>query len=145
LSSFVPAKAFRFPPARPKRAKPHRMSAAKKFKGLAQKSAWREEADRAIECLLDRLDTLAADLVMKQVQREFDLTFDQWIQLLGLIGHALFPEVYTRPGEEPSHEGLLPRKAGRDAFPLTPRRLSILVAFMRSWDKGEELGGEQVA
>lgn len=141
MSSFVPAKVFRFPappPARPKRVKSHRASTAKKFKGIAQKSTWREEADRAVEALLDRLDTLAADLVMRQAMREFDLDHGQWIKLLGLIGHALFPEVYTRPGEEPSHEGLVPRKAGRDAFPLTPRRLSILVAFMRAWDDGRD-------
>lgn len=111
---------------------------ADRFRGIADKTSWREAADVAVECLLDRLDTLAADLLMKPAMRRFGLTFEQWVELLGMIGHALFPEVHTRPGEEPSHEGLVPPKGGREAFPLTPRRLAILVDLMRSWDAGGE-------
>lgn len=142
VSAFVLARTFRFPdptpagtpsrsPARPK------VSVGRRFKGVAQKASWRAEADIAVEALLDRLDTLAADLVMKPAMREFGLDFDQWIKLLGLIGHALLPEVYARPGEAPSHEGLIPPKGGRDAFPLTPRRVRALLRLMAEWDRGE--------
>lgn len=167
LSAFVLAQTFRFPSPTPtakkkpapagrksaapvpapsrratktgkgSRAKPHRKTAAQKFKGIAQKSVWQEEADRAVEAMLDRLDTLAADLVMRPAMREFDLSFEQWIRLLQMISHALFPEVFAKPGEEPSHEGLIPPKGGREAFPLTPRRLKVLVELMAEWDRGD--------
>lgn len=144
-SSFVLVEPFHFPP-RPKPAAKRRRSppvahprrGADRFKGIADKTSWREAADVAVECLLDRLDTLAADLVMRPAMKEFGLTFDQWVKLLGMMCHALFPEVYTRPGEKASHEGLVPPKGGSGAFPLTPRRLAILVDLMRSWDAGGE-------
>lgn len=108
----------------------------RKFAGIAGKSSWREDADRAVEAILDRLDTLAADLVMRPAMARFGLSFDEWIELLQLISHALFPEVFAVPGEGPDHEGLIPPKGGRDAFPLTPRRLRVLVALMAEWDAG---------
>lgn len=107
-------------PAIAARLKPHR-------------SQQEQDAEGLMERLIDRLDVLAHDRIMQRVVEHYGFSDTEWIQLLQLITHALFPEAFVKPGQELLVEGLVERNR-----PFAPRSVRALLTLMNEWDRGQK-------